>query len=72
MPNQPNDIEFYHAVVLLEHNRNGKLWVKNNLAGEKVFQGKEQPSEHEVEVQITNDPNQWNLVDFNRHFIEFC
>ena len=71
MPNQPNDIEFYHAVVLLDLNRNGKLWVKNSLAGTKVFQDKEQPAEHEVEDKITNAPNQWNLADFNHHFVEF-
>ncbi len=68
MPNEP---PFYHAVVLLDENRNGKLWVKNSLAGTKVFQGKYQPAEHKVENKITNVPNQWNLAEFDHHFIEF-
>ena len=58
----PKQKPSYHAVVLLGKNPNGKLLVKNSLAGTIVFQGKTQQPKHEVEDKITNTPNQWNLA----------
>ena len=53
----PDKSSCCHVVVLKSDRpiRNGKITVRNSLAGETVF-GKVQASEHEVECKVTKIP----------------
>ena len=77
-------IQFYKKVKNLLKNRklsdgvkkisnrhNLKLTIRNSLAGQTVF-GKKQPGEHEIEGEITNKMNEWNLAHDNCHYFEFA
>jgi len=59
----PDNSSCCHVVVLKSDQpiKNGKITVRNSLAGETVF-GKVQASEHEVECKMTKITNQWNLL----------
>ena len=69
----PDNSSCCHVVVLKSDRpiKNGKITVRNSLAGETVFD-KVQQSEHEVECQVTMIPNQWNLLVNLCAYIEFA
>ena len=48
-----------------------KLTIRNSLAGQKVFGDNVQPDEHEIEGEITEKHNEWNLWHENCHYFQF-
>ena len=65
------DRKLSHGVNKIFNRHNLKLTIRNSLAGQTVF-GRKQPGEHEIEGEITNKMNEWNLAHENCYYFEFA
>ena len=47
------------------------LIIRDSLSGQKMFGNKVQPEEHEVQGELTQKINEWNLGNEHCHYFEF-